>query len=58
MKLKEHAEAWWQQQGNVVPPRDTELWWEMYAQWVDYAFPPQWSEISEEDADVSPPLVQ
>ena len=36
--LADHAEAWWREQGKVVPPKNTEEWDDMYRQWVDFAF--------------------
>lgn len=38
MTLADHAEAWWEEQGNRVPKRDTAEWGAMYEQWVEYAF--------------------
>jgi hypothetical protein len=38
MTLADHAEAWWQEQGNVVPARDTPEWQSMYEAWIDFAF--------------------
>lgn len=38
MTLAQHAEAWWREQGQTVPPRETKQWDEMYRAWVDYAF--------------------
>ena len=38
MTLAEHAEAWWREQGKIVPERDTSAWWEMYEKWVEFAF--------------------
>ena len=38
LTLAEHAEAWWREQGNTVPERNTNEWREMYEKWVDYAF--------------------
>ena len=38
MTLAEHAEAWWSEQGNTVPPVDTTAWDEMYRKWHEFAF--------------------
>ena len=38
MTLAEHAEAWWQGQGKVVPAKDTFEWWKMYGEWAAFAF--------------------
>ena len=38
MTLGEHAEAWWLEQGNPLPPRGSAAWQAMYALWIDYAF--------------------
>jgi hypothetical protein len=38
LTLGEHAEAWWAEQGNPVPPRECAAWRAMYAIWIDYAF--------------------
>lgn len=38
MTLGEHAEAWWREQGNEVPERDTTEWSIMYEKWIEYAF--------------------
>jgi len=40
MTLAAHAEAWWLEQGNLLPPRDSEAWTAMYELWVEYAFSP------------------
>lgn len=33
-----HAEQWYFEKGKIVPPRNTEAWNKMYAQWVAFAF--------------------
>jgi hypothetical protein len=38
MTLSEHAEAWWSDQGNIVPEPYSEEWVAMYVQWHTYAF--------------------
>lgn len=38
MTLADHAEAWWREQGNTVPPRNTDEWQQMYETWVEWAF--------------------
>ena len=38
MTLADHAEAWWQEQGNEVPSRNTDEWRQMYETWVEWAF--------------------
>ena len=38
MTLADHAEAWWKEQGNEVPPRGTNEWQQMYEAWVEWAF--------------------
>ena len=38
MTFAEHAEAWWQEQGNKVPKRGTKAWLSMYEKWVEFAF--------------------
>jgi len=34
----DHAEAWWKEEGNKVPKRNTKEWDEMYVAWHTYAF--------------------
>ena len=36
--LAKHAELWWSEKGETVPPRDTEEWDDMYRQWIEFAF--------------------
>ena len=36
--LADHAEAWYREQGNVVPDRGTDAWIKMYEAWHAYAF--------------------
>jgi len=36
--LADHAQAWWEEQGNAVPVLYSENWWNMYEQWIEYAF--------------------
>ncbi len=36
--LAEHAEAWWKEQGNIIPPKNTKKWNEMYKKWIEFAF--------------------
>lgn len=38
MSLLEHAEAWWQEQGNIIPDKNTIEHKEMYEKWVEFAF--------------------
>ena len=38
MTLADHAEAWCQENGNEVPPKDTPEWDAMYESWVNWAF--------------------
>jgi hypothetical protein len=38
MTLAEHAEAWWREQGNALPARETDKWERMYEAWVEWAF--------------------
>ena len=38
MTLADHAEAWWREQGNTVPLRNTAAWTAMYEQWHAFAF--------------------
>lgn len=38
MSFAEHAEAWWSEQGNTVPARQTSAWTNMYQKWIDFAF--------------------
>jgi len=36
--LAQHAEEWWQEQGQNVPLKDTVAYEEMYQKWVEFAF--------------------
>lgn len=36
--MAEHAEVWWTEKGNTVPPKDSPEYEEMYADWHEYAF--------------------
>jgi len=36
--LEQHAEEWWEELGNQVPPKDSPEWTIMYEEWIDYAF--------------------
>ena len=38
LTFAEHAESWWQEQGNDVPERGTDAWNEMYLAWYQFAF--------------------
>jgi hypothetical protein len=38
MTLAEHAERWWQMQGNDVPQKDSADYTKMYEEWIDFAF--------------------
>ena len=38
MTLADHAEAWWQEKGNIVPDKNTKEWREMYMEWIEFAF--------------------
>jgi hypothetical protein len=38
LTLADHAEAWWTEQGNPLPPRSSVAWTTMYEVWIDYAF--------------------
>ena len=40
LTLSQHAEMWYEEQGNVAPQRDTSEWDDMYAEWIEFAFPP------------------
>lgn len=32
------AEAWFSEQGNIVSERNTQAWFNMYEQWIEFAF--------------------
>ena len=36
--LREHAEEWWTEQGEIVPVRDSPEYEVMYVKWIDFAF--------------------
>ena len=38
MTLADHAELWWKEQGNIVPPKNTKEWKDMYKKWIEYAY--------------------
>ena len=38
LTLADHAEAWWLEKGNTIPPRDSDEWKKMYEAWVEWAF--------------------
>jgi hypothetical protein len=38
MTLAEHAEAWWLEQGMIVPDRNSQGWHDMYEKWISFAF--------------------
>lgn len=38
MTLAEHAEAWWGEQGQMIPPRKSAEWNAMYTRWIEFAF--------------------
>ena len=38
LTLADHAEAWWREKGNTIPPRDSDEWKKMYESWVEWAF--------------------
>lgn len=38
MTLADHAEAWWKEQGNTVPPKGSDAYNEMYEKWAKMAF--------------------
>ena len=38
MTCAEHAEYWWREQGETVPPENTPEWQAMYEKWIDFAF--------------------
>lgn len=38
MSVADHAEAWWQEQGNEIPTYPSIEWNKMYEKWIDYAF--------------------
>ena len=38
MKLWEHAEAWWSEQGKTIPQKNSPAWEAMYQEWVEFAF--------------------
>ena len=35
LTLADHAEAWWREKGNTIPPRDTDEWKKMYETWAN-----------------------
>lgn len=39
MTMREHAEAWWEEQGNTIPFYCSPEWNKMYAKWFDFVFP-------------------
>ena len=51
LTLAEHAEAWYTEQGEQVPPRDSEEWTAMYQVWVSFAFGPEKNAMK--DLDIS-----
>jgi hypothetical protein len=38
IRRADDAESWWREQGNEVPPRNSESWCAMYVDWVKAAF--------------------
>ncbi len=46
LTLADHAEAWWREKGNTIPPRGTDEWQKMYETWVEWAF----SDLHDEQA--------
>lgn len=38
MTLREHAEAWWTEQGKKLPEFGTPEYQKMYEQWIEFAF--------------------
>lgn len=38
MTLAEHAEAWWAEQGKIVPIKGTPEYMVMYETWTEWAF--------------------
>ena len=38
MTLAEHAEAWWQEQGFIVPTKNSLAYQKMYEKWHEFAF--------------------
>lgn len=38
LRLCDHAELWWREQGKTVPPEDTPEWDAMYEEWIEFAF--------------------
>lgn len=43
LTLAEHAEEWAREKGEAVPSRDTPEWVTLYARWIEFAFPENWS---------------
>lgn len=38
MTLADHAEAWAKSLGKAIPPRDSDEWKALYAEWHAWAF--------------------
>ena len=38
LNLAEHAEAWMQETGRIIPAWGTEAWNKAYDEWIEYAF--------------------
>lgn len=38
LNLAGHAETWWAEQGNEIPPEGSSDWDIMYAKWIAFAF--------------------
>lgn len=36
--LADHAEQWWEEQGNQVADRDSTEWMKMYYRWFNFAW--------------------
>lgn len=35
MTMAEQAEAWWAEQGNLIPAYLSQEWWDMYGEWCE-----------------------
>jgi len=46
-KLYEHAEMWWEKQGNTVPYKGTKAYKKMYNRWIAFAF----TDMMDKDTD-------
>lgn len=55
MTFAEHAEAWYQEQGREVPPRNTPEWKKMYEDWHTYSFKGIGDKQATQEKPFSPP---